>query len=131
MRVTECRRPVRRVEVGVRPRRLRRLLAAVAAGAVLAGTGIGWAGRAHADGAELLYLQLLNERGLVVDDTAAALTTGHAVCVALNTATGDVVAARLYEAAYPRLSVAGAAIVVISAVEALCPWHDHRGETRL
>lgn len=34
------------------PGRLRRLLAAVAAGAVLAGTGIGWAGRAHADGTE-------------------------------------------------------------------------------
>ena len=32
----------------MRPRRLRRLLAAVGAGAILAGTGIGWAARAEA-----------------------------------------------------------------------------------
>lgn len=120
--------PARR-QLPMRPRKLRRLLLAVGAGAVLAGTGVGWATEAHAD--ELSYLQLLNQRGLVVWDTAQALRTGWALCDALNTYTGDIVGEAFYQvtdASVPDRATAG--IWLLSAVEGLCPWHDHRNELR-
>ncbi|MGQ9348906.1 DUF732 domain-containing protein [Mycolicibacterium gilvum] len=79
-----------------------------------------------AEATPLSYLQALNVAGLVVDDTAAALRTGYAVCAALNSATGDVVAANLYlstDVETPYM----AGVIVVTAVEQLCPWHDHRG----
>lgn len=44
----------------------------------------------------LSYLQALNAHGVSITDTVDALTLGYAVCEALNTTTGDVVATNLY-----------------------------------
>lgn len=113
----------------MRPRTLRKRVAAACAGIILAGTGVGWAAKADANDDQLIYLQLLNLRGITVHNTAAALQTGYVICDALNYATGDVVAYELWRATswaeIPTISMAGD--VVVSAVEGLCPWHDHRG----
>lgn len=73
------------------------------------------------------YLQLLNDAGLVVYDTTAALNTGHAICTALNTTRGDVVAQNLFLnttwADIPNQATADT--VVVLAGTALCPWQFH------
>lgn len=103
--------------------RVRILLAAIAFGAaVVAGP------TAAANASPLSYLQALNNIGLQVYDTQAAVTYGYAICSELDTATGDVVAARVFAstswAEVSSIYVAGA--MVVAAVENLCPWHDHR-----
>lgn len=80
-----------------------------------------------ADATPLTYLQALTESGLVVTDTAQALRTGYAICAALNTANGAVVADQVYELADVE-TYEQAAVIVVVAVEQLCPWHDRRGE---
>lgn len=79
-----------------------------------------------ADATPMSYLQSLNDRGLYVTDTSAALRTGLAICAALNVANGYEVA----ESVYLNTDVATreqAAIMVVTAVEELCSQHDHRG----
>lgn len=110
----------------MRPRRLRRLLAAMGAGAVLAGTGIGWAARADAS-PETDYLSALNAAGIVIYDTTAAVNTGYAICEAFNTTTGDVVARNLFAitswADVPDMATAETWVVI--AGMSLCPEHFH------
>jgi hypothetical protein len=105
---------------------LRRILALMAFGVLLTTGVLHVAVPARAD--ELSYLQLLNMRGMVVTDTAQALRTGWALCDALDYNNGVAVAEAFYQItdySVPNRSVA--ALWVTSAVEGLCPWHDHRG----
>lgn len=110
----------------IRPRVLRRWLWGMAAGAVLAGTGIGYA--ADADANPMSYLQSLNDHGLTVYDASYALRSGYTICSMLNQANGADVAAYVYThtswADVPDLETAATMVVV--AVEELCPEHDHR-----
>lgn len=110
----------------MRPRTLRRRIAAAAAGIVLTATGIGWAADAHAS-PETDYLDALNSAGIVVYDTSAAITTGYAICEAFNTVTGDVVARNLFTitswADVPDMATAEAWVVIAGMT--LCPWHYH------
>lgn len=104
----------------------RALLASMATGAAIAAT-VAASPPANAD--ELTYLQLLNMRGHVVNDTAAVIAMGWSICDQLDYETGDVVAARLFATtSWTQTRNHGdAAEIVVSAVEGLCPWHDHRG----
>lgn len=112
----------------VRPRKLRRLLAATAAGAVLAGTGIAYAGAARAD--SVTFLQSLNNNGITIYDASTAVANGWAICDQLNTANGleviDWVYVNTSWSDVPTRQTA--AVWVFSAVNELCPWHDHRGQ---
>lgn len=84
---------------------------------------------ARADATEMSYLQSLNNYGMTVYDTTAALTTGYTICSMLNRANGDVVTAYVFAntswADVP--DVETAATMVVVSVEELCPQHDHRG----
>lgn len=93
-------------------------------GATIAGAALTVAGPAKAT--PMSYLQALNDHGITVTDTTDALTMGYVVCTALSQANGADVAAALYrntDIATPDM----AAMVVVVAVEQLCPQHDHRG----
>lgn len=80
---------------------------------------------AKADG--LTFLQALNNHGIVVYDTARALTWGQAICTALNQTTGDVVAANFYRITNSDIPDMNTALTwVVVSVEQLCPWQDHR-----
>jgi hypothetical protein len=102
---------------------INRLLVTGAAGALIA-AGLVTAGEAHAS-PETNYLSSLNNMGIVIYDTQAALNTGYAICEAFNTTRGDVVAENLYRvtpfAEIPTREVAAAWVVVAGAT--LCPWH--------
>jgi hypothetical protein len=78
---------------------------------------------------ELAYLNRLTDRGMIVYDAVDAATYGWVICSALNYNTGDVVTRNVFAtttwADVPNLGTAW--ILVESAVETLCPWHDHRG----
>lgn len=99
------------------PRVIRHRLALVGTGGLLAAAALSQCAP-PANATPMGYLQALNDRGITVTDTTQALTMGYAVCAALNSNTGDVVAES------PEMAVA----VVVTAVEQLCPWHDHRGQ---
>lgn len=105
------------------PRREALLLISIAA---VAAAGAALLASPDADVSPLTYLQVLNNRGLVVTDTAAAITTGYTICTALDTQRGDVVAARVYAELEDVDTIDQAAIMVVTSVEELCPWHDHR-----
>jgi hypothetical protein len=109
----------------MRPRRVRRILALAAFGAITAGATIG-TGVAKAD--DLTFIQALNNHGIVIYDTATAVNWGHAICLALNKTTGDVVAGNFYRITNGDIPDIGtAAMWVVVSVEQLCPWQDHRG----
>ena len=115
----------------MRPRRLRRLLALMAFGAILSGTGVGWAARADATPAS--FLNTLTSNGIVIYDTAAALNTGYAICETFNEFNGEQVAQALMQLApddVPTYEVA--AVWVVAAGANLCPEHFHpeRGSDR-
>lgn len=96
--------------------------------AAIVGAGMafaGYAAPASADDDQLVYLQLLNLRGMIVYDTASALAAGYRACDALNYMTGDYVIPWMARN-HVDMDYTGAAIVVFTAVETLCPWHDHR-----
>jgi Protein of unknown function (DUF732) len=108
----------------MRPRRVRRLLCAMTFGAVLAGATIG-TGIAKAD--DLTFIQALNNHGIIVYDASIAVGWGHAICLALNQATGDVVAANFYRITNGDVpDINTAAVWVVVSVEQLCPYQDHR-----
>lgn len=107
----------------IRPRRLRRLLALAGLGAIIAGAFIG-AGEAHAD--PMGYLNALESHGINVYSPGDAVAAGYRICNELNIATGDVVAARVYNTFVDVTSMPQAVTMVIDSVENLCPWQDHR-----
>lgn len=75
----------------------------------------------------LSYLQALNNHNIIVYDTAQALSTGWAICNALNHADGAEVAHWVFAnttwADVPTIQVA--ATWVIIAADELCPWQYH------
>lgn len=100
----------------------RAIAAACAAAALLTGPA------APAEASTGSFLAMLEVRGLVIYNPNVALNTGWWICDQLNWATGDVVVVRLYNNTgwdVPDARTAG--IWVVTAVEELCPWHDHRG----
>ena len=71
------------------------------------------------------YLQALNERGMSITNVQAMLVQGYAVCKALDSVNGSVVGHNLQgDPWYYTENEAGA--ILLSAVEELCPWQDHR-----
>ncbi|MGV0794406.1 DUF732 domain-containing protein [Mycolicibacterium sp. XJ1819] len=94
-----------------------------AALAVTAGLGLVFAPAAEAD--ELSFLQALNDNGIVVYDTAAALSNGYLACSMLDTNTGDVVATEILYYFPSEATINSAATLVIVAAQELCPWHWH------
>lgn len=104
-------------------RRVNRLLALVGAGAMIAAAGLVTAGEAHAS-PETNYLSSLNNLGIVIYDTQAALNTGYAICEAFNTTRGDVVAENLWLRTDVDDLVTAQAWVVIAG-STLCPWMFH------
>lgn len=114
-----------RINVAVRPRRLRRLLALAGFGAILAGTGVGWAADVHAS-PETDYLDALNAGGLTIYDASDAIQFGRDICAAVDAGyNGEQVAETVYTtttyADVPSMAVAE--YMVVSAVLSLCPWN--------
>ena len=58
-------------------------------------------------------------------DTALMLRTGYETCEALNYGDGNQVMAEMVTHKLD-IDMMEARIILFSAVEALCPWHDHR-----
>lgn len=117
--------PTHPARVGMRPKRLRRLLMLAGLGAVIAGAFIG-TGVAHAD--SMGYLNALESHGITVYSPGDEVAAGYRICNELNIATGDVVAARVYNTFVDVTTMRQAEIMVIDSVENLCPWQDHRGQ---
>lgn len=113
-------------------RALRRALALAAFGAVLGGTGLGW-GIGVADASpETDFLDGLTDHGMTVYDASTAVGWGWAICGALDSTTGDVVAENFYQITngdIPDRYTAG--VWVIEAVVHLCPWHDNSRDGRM
>ncbi len=107
---------------------MKKVIAAAGIGAALTIGSLSGAGTASAD--ELSYLQMLNYRGFTIYNTALALASGYSVCNDLNYNTGDVVATHVfYNSSWADIPTRDtAAAMVLTSVEELCPWHDHRGE---
>lgn len=108
----------------------RRILAWIGCGAALSMAALSPAPQAHAT--PLSFIQALNDNGIVVYDTASALTTGYSICDALNEYNGAEIAEELYTGTsyteVPTREVAAAWVVV--SVHELCPQHDHSGRVR-
>ena len=106
---------------------MRRYLTLSGLGALIACAVMVLTPKANAD--ELTFLQLLNMRGMTVVDTAQTLRTGYAICDALNYYNGAQVSEAFYQITdYTVPTRAVADVWVWSAVQGLCPWHDHRGQ---
>ncbi|AWN02649.1 hypothetical protein SEA_XAVIA_47 [Mycobacterium phage Xavia] len=106
---------------------VRRFLAAVAAGAVLAGTGIGYAARAEADPVtDTAYLMTLDERGISYPTDDYAIQAGHYVCSLLDSGAhwSRVAALITRESGLP---INDAAYIVGAATAAYCPWNSGSG----
>lgn len=75
----------------------------------------------------LSFVQSLNNHGIAVYDTSAALRTGYTICQALDSYNGADVARAVYltfvEVPTPQIANAW----VESSVEELCPWQGRRG----
>lgn len=84
---------------------------------------------AHADenNDQLVFLQLLNMRGLQVYDTALTIRTGYQICDRLDVVDGNVVVRELMADQFDRPTRAQANAWLVSAVQAFCPWQDHTG----
>lgn len=100
-----------------------------AAVAIAVTTAAGLLAAPTAQASPLSFLQSLNNRGITVYNTAAMLQTGLAVCAALNVGDGNDVSRQVYLNYADVTSMLQAQIIVLSAVEELCPQHDHRGAT--
>jgi len=87
-------------------------------------------GTGRAQASPLSYVQVLNDRGIVVYDVSLTIANGYAICDRLSYETGADTAVWVFTntswADVPTIGVA--AIFVITAAEELCPQHDHRGE---
>jgi len=82
-----------------------------------------------ADASPLSFLQSLNNRGISVYDTSKALGTGLAICQTLETYNGADVAEAVYQVGGDDVPTRDVAVLwLVTAVEELCPWQDHRNE---
>ncbi|AUX81986.1 hypothetical protein SEA_FRANKIE_60 [Mycobacterium phage Frankie] len=107
--------------VTVHKRTARRFLAAVAAGAVLAGASIGFAANADADSViDDAYLMTLDERGITYPSPAYAINTGHQVCALLDAGAHWTQVATLI-ARNSTIDVNDAAYLVGASMAAYCP----------
>lgn len=113
----------------MRPRQLRGRLALVGFGAILAGATLGLAAP-DARATPLTFVQALNDAGIVVYDATSAISSGYRICDALNHGNGEQVAQQVFThttwADVPDLNTAR--VWVVTSVEQLCPWQDHRGQ---
>lgn len=86
----------------------------------------------QAQAGELEYLQMLNYRGATIYNTAMALRTGYMICDRLNYQDGTAVISwmvvNVYQYTPYDMTIGQANVWMMTAVEQLCPWHDHRGE---
>ncbi|AVP42353.1 hypothetical protein SEA_PIPER2020_55 [Mycobacterium phage Piper2020] len=104
-------------------RTVRRFLAAVAAGAVLAGASIGFAAHADADSViDDAYLMTLDERGITYPSPTYAINTGHQVCALLDAGAHWSQVATLI-ARNSTIDVNDAAYLVGASMAAYCPEH--------
>jgi Protein of unknown function (DUF732) len=112
---------------------MKRALAVAGLGAVVALGSLAGTGTANASDPELSYLQMLNYGGFYITDTASALATGYNICEQLDYNTGDIVSEYVFmHSSWAEISTReGASMVVLTSVEQLCPWHDHRGRGSL
>lgn len=102
-------------------------LAAVAVG-VSAALGLA----TPAQATPLSYIQALNDHGLQVYNADLALQWGAAICSALNTTNGEMVAVNFYNNTnWDVPDMFTAKTIVMLAAENLCPWNDHRGQMRV
>lgn len=112
----------------MRPRVLRRRLALVGFGAILAGTGIGWgAGVAKADPADLTVWA--STHGFVGTNQAVILR-GSLVCADLAMGYNGEQAAQDLWLHTSIADIGDARLFVIAAVDAFCPQYDRRGTER-
>lgn len=110
--------------VTVHRRTARRIAAAAAAVAVLAGTGIGWAADAGADPiTDTAYLMTLDERGIGYPTDDYAIQAAHYVCTLLDSGAhwSRVAALITRESGLP---INDSAYMVGAAVAACCPWNS-------
>ena len=96
----------------------------------LAVAGIACAAPAQAD--ELGYLQLLNEFGHQVNDTATMIAMGYQICDELNYHNGvDVVEWIFTGTPWSQTpSREDAAEIMWASIWGLCPWHDHTDDAQ-
>ncbi|AIK69426.1 hypothetical protein PBI_LUCKY2013_216 [Mycobacterium phage Lucky2013] len=99
-------------------------IASLGIASVIIGGAIGLSPQAQAIDTELAYLATLEVRGVTVLDSSAAIQTGYAVCGALDSVNGTVVVGNLRRL-NATLTERDATAVLVTAVEYLCPWHDH------
>lgn len=109
-----------RMTLAVRPRRLRRLLALTAFGAILAGGAIGAATDAQAMPPEQAYIATLDAYGVYYSTPQAAVQAGYAVCNALDAGNNvnAIVTTGQLAGGYSR---ADAETIVGASIGALCP----------
>ncbi|QAY16028.1 hypothetical protein SEA_PURGAMENSTRIS_45 [Mycobacterium phage Purgamenstris] len=108
----------------VHKRTARRIVAATAAVAVLAGTGVGYAARAEADPVtDTAYLMTLDERGISYPTDDYAIQAGHYVCTLLDSGAhwSRVAALITRESGLP---IGDSAYIVGAATAAYCPWNS-------
>ncbi|AIM40999.1 hypothetical protein PBI_SQUIRTY_52 [Mycobacterium phage Squirty] len=113
--------------VTVHKRTARRIVAAAAAGAVLAGTGIGFAARAGADPVtDTAYLMTLDERGISYPTDDYAIQAGQYVCSLLDSGAhwSRVAALITRESGLP---IDDSAYMVGASIAAFCPWNSGSG----
>lgn len=107
----------------MRPRRLKRVVAAAASGIVLTGAGIGWAAQADADPNEWAYIAALDSEGIYYSSEAAAIDAGESVCEGLDAGLSlRAIGAVAMNAGY---SASDAGYILGAAVGAFCPEYSY------
>lgn len=108
-------------------REIGRLGAMTVAGAAVAASFI-YGPQANAT--PLGYINYLGSHGLAVYNVQASLAAGYRICDDLKTHNGQETVLRIYNTFDDVTSLEQASIMLFGAVQELCPWHDHRGETQ-
>lgn len=110
--------------IPIRPRRLRRLLAATAVGGVLAAAGLAIAAPdANATPVQdSAFLSALDSQGITYKSATAVITAGYAVCAMRDAGVPELgVADYVYRET--ALSAYDAGFFTGAAEAAYCPWH--------
>ena len=116
----------------LRPHTAKRINLVIAAAACTILSAAAGMASARADTPEMKFLDELTDLGLVITDTSAAVTFGHAICTALDTNSGTTVADYIFAhtswADVPDLLTAQT--IVVAAADTLCPWQYHHNTQR-
>lgn len=106
----------------MRPRALKRRIAAACAGIILAGTGVGWAAKADADIIDDAFIATLDAEGITYPSPAYAIRAAYMACDYMDAGMSPyVVAAELAKVSY--LSINQASFFTGAAIGAYCPWN--------